>query len=149
MKNILTKTGYEQLKKKLTKLREKRIKMVKEMELARQEGDLAENSAYHQLRETVTIISQQIQDLEEKLANVKIVKSNDDGTVAVGSRVLIEINGQRRELEIVGDGEADPLGGKISYQSPIGGQLLGRKQGEVVKIKTPAGIVEYRILAVK
>jgi len=149
MKNILTKTGYEQLKKKLAKLKGKRAELVEEMELARQEGDLAENSAYHQLRETVTIVTQQIQDLEKKLANVEIAENNNDGKVAVGTRVLVEVNGRKRELEIVGNGETDPLNGKISYQSPIGSQLLGRKQGEVVKIETPGGTTEYRILTVK
>ncbi len=149
MKNILTKRGYTQLKKKLAELKARRAHLVEEMELARQEGDLAENSAYHQLRETVTIVSQQIQELERKLINVEIAESNSDGRVAVGTRVLVEVNGQKKELEIVGDGETDPLNGKISYQSPIGSRLLGRSQGEVVKIETPSGVVEYRILAVK
>lgn len=149
MKNILTKTGYQQLKKKLARLKSKRSKLVEEMELARQEGDLAENSAYHQLRETVTIITQQIEELERKLTNVEIAEDSDDGKVSVGSRILVEVNGKERKLEIVGDGETDPLNGKISYQSPIGSQLLGRSQGEVVKVETPSGIVEYRILAIE
>lgn len=149
MKNILTKTGYRRLKQKLARLKSKRSRLIEEMELARQEGDLAENSAYHQLRETVTIITQQIQELEEKLADVEIAENSGNGKVAVGSRLLVEVNGKKKKLEIVGDGETDPLNGKISYQSPIGSQLLGRNQGEVVKIETPSGVIEYRILAIE
>jgi len=148
MKNILTKKGYQQLKKKLAELKARRAQLVAEMELARQEGDLAENSAYHQLRETVTIVSQQIENLERKLADVEIVEAKTNGQVGVGSRVLVEVRGQQKELEIVGDGESDPLNGKISYQSPIGARLLGRQAGELVAIETPGGKVEYRILKV-
>lgn len=149
MSNKLTKTGFEKLKEKLEGLVLKRKGLVEEMELARQEGDLSENSAYHQLRNTITLITSQIGDLEEKLADVKIVQKNNNGLVEIGSLVLVRVGGSEKELEVVGDGEADPLKGRVSYRSPIGASLMGRKKGDSVKIKTPGGVIEYRLLAIK
>ena len=146
---LLTKKGYEALKKKLAALQKKRAKLVEEMELARQEGDLAENFAYHQLRETVAIANQEIEELEKKLAQAKVVASGAADVVGVGSRVTIEVDGQERVIEIVGDGESDPLKGKVSYQTPLGKALLGKKPGEGIVLETPGGRKEYRVVRVE
>ncbi len=146
---LLTKKGYEALKKKLAALQKKRAKLVREMELARQEGDLAENFAYHQLREAVTMVTQEIEDLEAKLAQAKVVANGSAGAVSIGSRVTVEVNGQERVIEIVGDGESDPLKGKISYQTPLGKALLGKKAGDKAILETPGGQKEYRVVRVE
>lgn len=149
MKNILTKQGYKNLKKKLRELKLERDRLVKDMEAARQEGDLSENSAYHNLRENLTIVRNQIGDLKQRLSNVEISEKNGDGTVGVGNKVVVEVNGKTRKMQIVGGGEADPLKGKVSYESPIGSSLLDHKQGETVKVKTPRGTSEYKIIEVE
>lgn len=148
-KIILSKQGYKNLKQKLENLKEERDRLIEEMEEARQEGDLSENSAYHSLRESVTIIRNQIGDLEQKLANAEIRDKENNGRVGFGSHVIVKINGDRKEIEIVGNGEADPLKGKISYQSPIGQGLIDKKEGQSVKIETPAGEKEYKVLEIK
>ncbi|MFH1561395.1 MAG: GreA/GreB family elongation factor [Patescibacteria group bacterium] len=148
MNNTITATGYEALKEKLNQLKVRRSVLVKDMDLARQEGDLAENSAYHQLREDVVIITQRIDELTRKIDGAKIVEVSNGTTVGVGSKVVVEIAEKSRQFEIVGDGEADPLNGRISHQSPIGVKLMGKKAGDVVKIETPAGLTEYRVVKV-
>ncbi len=149
MKNIVTKIGYRKLRKRLEELKSRRAELVKEMELTRQEGDLAENSAYHQLRETIILVASQIDDIGQKLVHVEIAEKNNNGVVEVGSELVVEVNGQVKNLQIVGNGESNPLKGKISYQSPIGAGLLGKKRKAVIKIKTPRGTIEYRILEIK
>ncbi len=148
MKNILTKYGYKKLKRKLRKLKKERDRLVKDMEEARQEGDLSENSAYHNLRENLTIVRNQIGDLKQRLSNVEITEKNGDGTVGVGNQVTVEVNGKTKEIELVGGGEADPIKGRISYESPIGSALLDRKVGETVEVDTPGGTSEYKIIEV-
>ena len=145
----MTKTGYEKLTKKLEQLRARKVELVKEMELARQEGDLAENSAYHQLRETVTIVTQQIEELDSKLDGAVVAKNDNKNKIGVGSCVTVAVNGEKRELQVVGDGETDPLNGKVSHQSPIGSALMGKKTGETVLVKTPGGVVKYKVLGIR
>ena len=151
MKSVLTAVGLEKLQCQLNLLRKKRARLVEEMEMARQEGDLAENSAYHQLREDVAVVTSQIEDLEDKLAGAKVIDGtgSDTDKVDIGNKVKVEVNSIVRNFEIVGDGEADPLNGKTSYQSPIGSGLLGKKKGYLVKIETPGGMIEYRILEIE
>jgi len=149
MANKLTKSGYESLAKKLAGQRAKREKLTVELEELRTDGDLTENSAYHQMRETVAIVSEQIEQLQEKLADVKIVEKNGNGVVGVGSKLTVSVIGKTKELEIVGAGEADPLKGKISAESPLGQELLDKKSGAKVFVQTPAGEIEYRILKVE
>lgn len=148
-KTILSKQGYKKLKGKLEDLKEERDRLVEDMEKTRQEGDLSENSAYHSLRESVTIIRNQIGDLEQKLGNAEIRDKENNGRVGFGNKVIVKINGDQKEIEIVGDGEADPLKGKISYQSPISQGLIDKKEGQSVKIETPAGEKEYKVLEIK
>ncbi len=150
MATILTPQGYQALKEKLARLLRRRKKLVEEMELARQEGDLAENSAYHQLRESVALLGQQIENLQEQLSGAKVIaRSKNNRQVEIGSRVTVAVAGRQRVLEIVGDGEGNPLQGQISYRSPLGRQLLGKKIGEVVVVTTPRGEVNYRIVTIQ
>lgn len=146
---ILSKQGYKNLKQRLKRLKEEQDRLVEDMEEARQQGDLSENSAYHNLRESVTIVRNQIGDLEQKLADAEIRGKEDNGSVGFGSTVKVQVNGEAKTIQIVGDGEADPLKGKISYKSPIGQGLVGKKQGQTAKIDTPAGEKEYKILEIK
>lgn len=148
-KTILSQKGYKKLKQKLGDLKKEQDRLIKDMEETRQEGDLSENSAYHQLRESVTIIRNQIGDLEQKLANVEIRSKEDNGQVGFGNTVKVKINGDTKTIQLVGDGEADPLKSKISYKSPIGQGLVGKKEGQTAKIETPAGEKEYKILEIK
>jgi len=122
---------------------------VGEMEAARQEGDLSENSAYHQLREDVAVVTTQLAEVEEKLMGAEVVEKVTNGTIDIGSKVRVQINGLVKNLEIVGDGEADPMTGKTSYQSPLGACLIGKKKGETIEIEAPAGKIQYLVLEIE
>ena len=145
MTNVMTAKGHEMLKRKLASLKKKKSHLVQEMELARQEGDLAENSAYHQLRETVAVVNQQVEELERQLYGVKIVRNGRGDRVSIGTRVTVKVNGRQRILDIVGDGESDPLRGRISHRSPLGKRLMGKAIGDIIRVETPRGISEYLI----
>ena len=150
-KKVLTKTGYERLTKKLASFLEKRKRLVIELEETRAMGDLAENSAYHSLRNRLVILDDQIDEIKMILANAQIVSGNNGNkkTVGLGSKIKVSFNGSAKELEIVGDGEADPLKGKVSFSSPIAKALMGKRKGSETKLATPGGGVVYRILSIK
>lgn len=71
------------------------------------------------------------------------------GVVQMGSKIKVKFNGDEQAFDIVGSNEADPLGGKISNESPIGRALMGKKAGDKVKVDTPSGEKVYKILEVK
>ncbi len=149
MSNVMTSKGHKILQRKLVALKQKREQLVEEMELARQEGDLAENSAYHQLRETVAMVNQQIGDLEVQLDDVKIVQNSNPNKVGVGVRVTVKVADKEKVLDVVGDGESDPLKGRISHRSPLGKQLMGKMVGDIVEITTPRGTSKYLIARIE
>ena len=150
-KIIMTSEGFARLKKQLSEWKKKKKELVEEMELARQEGDLKENAAYHQLRDTVSLLTQQIEELEGKLKRAKIVApvNGKNDKVGIGSIVSLEIAEEKKEFKIVGDGEGRVENGEISYRSPWGKALLGKKKGERVVIEVPAGRIEAKIVDVK
>jgi len=150
-KKVLTKTGCEKLTKKLTSFLEKRKRLIVELEETRAMGDLAENSAYHSLRNRLMILDNQIDEIKIMLADAQVVSGNNGNrkTVGLGSKIKVSFNGSVKELKIVGDGEADPLKGKVSFGSPIAKALMDRRKGDEVKIATPGGRVVYRILSIE
>jgi transcription elongation factor GreA len=133
-KIFLTKQGLEKLKKEfedLTKIRRKDV--TKRIARAREFGDISENSEYDSAREEQSFIEGRIIELEEILRNAKVITQTEKPSVAeLGSRVKVEINGEKDEFVIVSSVEADPMQGKISDQSPVGKALLGAKVGDIV-----------------
>jgi transcription elongation factor GreA len=149
-KKLMTKNGLVTLKKKLAELENQRPRLVKRVETARQMGDLRENSEYHAAREDLTLLDTQIDELREVLANIKIVnKSNNSFKVGLESVVAVRNDQGEVVYQLVGEHESDPFGGKISYTSPLGQALMGKKKGDKVVAKTPRGKVEYQIVAIK
>jgi len=147
---LLTEKGFEKLKKELSVLQEKRPAMVDRMETARQMGDLRENSEYHSAREEMIFLENRIDEIKSILKNVKIVKNqNGKKTIDLGSQVTVRSNGENTIYEIVGEREANPLARKISYSSPLGQVLMGKKKSEKVIAETPRGQVEYEIVLIK
>ena len=117
---------------------------------ARDYGDLSENAEYDAAREEQAQVESRIAELEEILKNADIIKpTKNNGTVQVGSTVVLVNDGKTATYTVVGPVEADPLEGKISNESPIGAALMGKKEGEQVDIKTPKGKTTYTIKAVK
>lgn len=149
---ILTQDGFEKLKNELHELKNiKRPKILERLKKARGMGDLSENSDYHSAKEELSFLDQRIEEIQRLLDKAKVVmnNSNNNQTVGVGSRVIVENDGEKEEFYIVGEMEGDPVNKKISYSSPLGKALFGRKVGEVVEVEVPAGKMVYKILEIK
>jgi len=105
------------------------------------------NPEYLLFQEDLNFFYSRQQELENILKNYKLIKppsSKDQHRVNLGARVLVEIDGQKDEFEIVGTLEANPALGKISNESPVGKNLLGRKVGDEVVVSSPIKTV-YKI----
>lgn len=149
-KKILTREGFEKLKKELKELKEiKRPKVLERLKKARSLGDLTESSEYSAAKEDLNLVERRIEEIEAVLEKAEIAKPNqDDGIVQVGSRVKVIIDGREEEFLIVGELEGDPVNKKISYNAPLGKALLGRKKGEIVEVVTPFGKTKYKIVEI-
>ena len=151
---FLTPNGMEKLKERLNYLKsEKRLECSARIGEARSYGDLSENAEYETAREEQANVEAEIYDLEEKLKNAKIIdnKKVNTSSVCVGCNVVLydmEFN-EEVSYKIVGDTESDPANGYISNLSPVGSAILGKKPNEVVSVKTPGGVVSYKILKIK
>jgi transcription elongation factor GreA len=150
MAEYLTPDGLEKLKKQLTHLEnEGRKEAAEKMRHAISFGDISENAAYDEARESQILLEGKISELKEKIVGAKIIGKNCTDKVQVGSTVLVSEEGKEQEFQIVGSEEADVLAGKISNLSPLGKMLLGKIKGDKVCLNTPGGKIEYKILGIK
>jgi transcription elongation factor GreA len=152
-KNIsyYTKEGLERLTKELNTLKSKgRADIARQIAEARDKGDLSENAEYDAAKDAQGHLEAKIAQLEDLMSNARLLdESNiDTSKVSILSRVTIKNkkNGASVTYMLVSEEEADLKAGKISTQSPIGKGLLGKKKGEMAKIKTPAGEIEFEII---
>ena len=132
---------------------EKRAEIAERIKVALGFGDLSENSEYDEAKNAQAENETKIANLEAKLRYAKIIDESeiDTKSVQVGNTVTVkdlEFN-EEEEYTIVGSTEVDLSQNKISNESPIGAALLGAKKGEEIEIKVPAGIVKYKIIAIK
>lgn len=145
---ILTPEGHKKLLKELESLRAKRKEISNRIEEAKELGDLSENAEYHEAKNDQAFAEGRIAEIEATLNSATIVdkKDNKDGVVGVGSTVKAIHEGSETTFTIVGANEADPTQGKISNESPLGRELLGKKVHDSVKVTTPKGEKEYQII---
>lgn len=154
---FLTAEWYEQLLTELNHLKQVRRKEIAEkLKEAISFWDLSENAEYEDARNEQAQVEIRITDIEEQLKNVKIIKEDKtkkEDKVNMGTLVTILDLAEDEKLtyKIVGSTEAMILASepKISNESPVGKALLGKKKGDVVKIKAPSGMYEYKILEIK
>lgn len=150
----LTKEGLEKLQQDLETMKTVRRKEVAErLKQAIGFGDLSENSEYDDAKNEQAFIEGEIQRMEEMLINVVVIEEGakvEDGSIAIGSKVVIRFVGddEEEEYKIVGTVEADPMNNRISNESPVGKAIIGHKAGDIVDIEVPNGIVQYEILKV-
>ena len=143
--------GEQALRDELEFLKkDSRPKIIKEIAIAREHGDLKENAEYHAAREQQGFIEGRIQDYEGKLSNVQIIdikKMPQTGKIIFGTTVkMINVDtDEEKQYKIVGEDEADVPTGKISSGSPIARALFGKEEGDVVSVKVPSGLIEYEI----
>ena len=151
---ILTKEGYDKLEEELNFLKtEKRAEIADRIKVALGFGDLSENSEYDEAKNAQAENEVRIAELENKLRHAKIIdeKEIDRETVQIGNivKVLDMEFDEKIEYTIVGSTEVDLASNKISNESPLGSALLGARKNEVVEVNAPAGIIKYKILAIK
>lgn len=151
--SFLTADGKEKLKNELEYLKKvAREEISKRLRAAIQMGDLSENADYIQAKEDQAFLEGRILELETILNNVQIIEEKDRSRdkVDIGSTVTVqEENFPEETFFLVGPKEADPVNGRISYESPIGKALLGHKVGDQVVIDTPGGKISLTIRAIK
>lgn len=150
----LTEEGHAELVAELAELKEVKLpEAIQRVADAREYGDLSENSEYHNARDDKELIETRIAEIEAVLSQAKVVKtSTSTKQVGLGSHVTIAVSGKKnkkRTIQIVGEYQADPAEGKISKKSPLGSALFGKKKGDSVTVKAPAGDIEYKILEIK
>ncbi len=118
---------------------------------ARELGDISENSEYEAAKNEQGRIGSRIMEIEQILSVAEIIDSTDTNQVSLGNWVVLKNlqSGEEFKVRIVTPQEADIFSNKISEDSPIGRSLLGRKVGDVVKVQTPSGMVEYEIQAIE
>jgi transcription elongation factor GreA len=151
--NYFTEEGLEKLKKELRELKTvQRPKISKQIAEARDKGDLSENAEYDAAKEAQGLLEMQISKLETVFGSARIVDESklDTSKVLILSKVKIKnkMNGAEMEYTLVSENEADMQAKKISIESPIAKGLLGKKKGEVAKVKTPSGELEFEILEI-
>ncbi len=153
-KEFMTQEGYDRIVERLNYLKSvARQEVADKIAEARSYGDLRENSEYDIAREEQANVEAEIFELENKLKHSEIIDNKKVNTnkVDIGCTVSV-INlkmNKTFEYKIVGDTDADPINGLISNDSPIGAGLMGKKVGETALIKTPTGIVQYKINKIK
>lgn len=151
----ITKHGAELLRTELQRLKFKeRPEIINAISEARSQGDLSENAEYDAAKERQAFLEGRISDLENKLSSALIIDPialNADGRVVFAATVdLKNLNSNDRvTYQIVGVDEADIKLSKVSITSPIARALIGKNVGDVVHVKTPSGVHQYEILAVK
>ena len=134
--------GYERLIAELKALREERPRIVDAIEEARAHGDLSENAEYHAAKERQGQVEAAIADLEDKVSRSQIV----DPTTLSGDKIsfgatvtLLDDDDKPVKYQIVGPYEADAKVGRISYNSPLGRALIGRRVEDEIEVSVPAG----------
>ena len=149
----LTREGEKKLRDQLNQLKSQRPKIIKTIAEAREHGDLKENAEYHAAREQQGLIEAKIKQIESKLSNFEIIEQSDNTKkeqVIFGCQVeLLNIDNNTRVIyTIVGEDDSDSLKNKISYNSPIGKGLIGKKINDNVTISVPKGDLNFKILKI-
>jgi len=149
----LTLEGKKQLEERLEYLTSVgRSEMAKEIQKAREFGDLSENAEYDAAKNAQAQMEAEIADIENKLRNVVIIEEKKGGAeVGMGNKVKIVDIATKVEYEytVVGTTEANPVDEKrISDESPVGRAIIGKRKGEVAIVVTPKGKREYKVLKI-
>lgn len=150
----MTRDAYEGLKEELKqKVEVERPQLAARLKAAIEMGDLSENADYIAAKEAQGFLEGRIQDLQNMIRSAYIIDEDaaqNGDTVRLGSHVKVREDGEdsAEAYQIVGQVEANPRQGKISDESPLGRALLGRKVGDTVHVKAPAGELVFKIVEI-
>jgi transcription elongation factor GreA len=149
----ITRKGLERLRGELRHiLTVERPKNIKAIEEARSHGDLNENAEYHAAKERQSLLNAKINELETAINTSEVIEIDElrGERIVFGTKVELEnlASGQKVIYQLVGPYESEPESGKISVTSPLGKALIGKEEGDAVKINTPGGIQEFEVLEI-
>lgn len=149
----ITQEGLDLLKKELEKLlKEDRPQVIRAIEEARAHGDLSENAEYSAAKERQGFIEGRIMELQNQVAFSQVEEiSGPYSRCVFGATVTLENadTGEEKTYTLVGPYESAPDRNRISIATPMGQALLGREEGDEVRVKTPKGSQEYVIVSIK
>lgn len=130
---------------------EERPAVIAAVSAARAQGDLRENEAYHAARHKQALIQGRIEELKDILKDVQVAEAGGGkrDIVVIGAWVGLEVDAETRQVQVVAESEADIKSSKISSQSPLGKQLMGKRVGDVVEIEVPAGTKKYKVVEIR
>lgn len=152
-KVMLTEEGLKKVQEELNYLkRVKRAEIAEKIRNAVTFGEIAENAEYNSVKNEQSFIEGRILALEKIIENYELIdKEENPDCVLLGSEVLVKDMKNKKEYKytILDYVESEPDCGKISISSPIGRALLGKKKGDLVEVRVPAGHIKYKILDIK
>jgi transcription elongation factor GreA len=151
---LVSKEGLKKLEEELEYLKTvKRGEVAQRIKVAREFGDISENSEYEDAKNEQAFVEGRIQTLEKLLRQARVVDASqeDPEVVHIGSKVRVKdlSDGTEEHFTIVGITEADPAKNRISNESPMGQSLLGQRAGSVVEVDAPMGKIRLKILAIE
>ena len=139
------------MREELKKLKsEDRPRIIDAIATAREFGDLKENAEYHAAKEQQSLSEARIKDIESKLSNAQVIDIKNiepSDKVIFGTTITVFNSEVEKSIiyKIVGEDEADAGAGKISFASPLARSLIGKYEGDFIKVETPSGTIEYEI----
>lgn len=151
---ILTVEGYNKLEEELKNLKgPKKMEVAERIKIAREFGDISENSEYDDAKNEQALLEARILEVENMLRVAKVVDDDDVSTRVAGVGTLVTVHDYEFDEEIsygiVGATEVNIAENKISNESPVGRALIGKKKGEEVDVETPGGVVKYKIVSIE
>jgi len=150
----ITREGLEKLKRELHNiLAVERPRNIKAIQEARSHGDLNENAEYHAAKERQSFLEAKINELETAINRSEVIEIDKGQTERIFFGKTVDLTNidtnQNVIYQLVGPYESDPEAGRISVTSPLGKALIGKEEGDTVRVKTPAGAQEFQILEIR
>ena len=148
--SYLSREGLETARRELEEMTNvRRAEVAARIHDAKEHGDLTENAEYEDAKNEQAFVEGRIQQLEALIKNATIIDENHTTDhVQIGSTVAVESGDGAESFTIVGSAEARPTEGRISNESPVGRALLGKRKGEKVVVRVPAGDFTYKIVKI-
>ena len=151
---MLTEEGYKKLVEELQYLKgPRKMEVAERIKIAREFGDLSENSEYEEAKNEQALLEAKIAEMEATIRKAKVVADHEISTDEAGVGTQVTVHDYEFDEEvtysIVGATEVNVAENKISNESPIGSALLGAKKGQVVEAKVPAGVAKFKVLSIK
>jgi len=149
----MTEEGLQKLKEELQQLETvERPRVIAAIAEAREKGDLSENAEYDAAKEEQGVLESKIAHIKAKLMEARVLDTKDIQTneVQILTKVRVRVlkTGKEKTYQLVTEGEANSLEGKISVTTPIAKGLMGKKVGEIAQVQVPEGLMEYEILEI-